>query len=123
MGASMLQMQPKENQALQPNLDPAVKDYDALAPAQVPADHSQDDWTTEEFDGDELAEGWEDETDEDDDGPLNVDLHHQDENDENEHELLKEGNGFCSVGEKNDPVAHRRRCCGDRRRSSSCGCR
>jgi len=148
----MLQMQLKENQAPK-NIDPAVKDYDAPAPAG-----SQGDMTTEEFDDDlwevdnELAEGWEDETDEDDndlwedgtdedDNDLSkVDLHHQDENDEDDYELLMKIN--MSLGAKglgcpekpchrrrrigepqckfpNNPVVHRRRCCADRRRGLS----
>jgi len=116
--ASMLQMQPKTNQALQPNLDPAVKDI-----------------TTEEYDDgegeiddDELVEGREDGTDEDDDDLWNS-LHHQDENDEDEHKLLKDaqaqagapkgwnfGDSHCN--------ASRRRCCvrtnGRRRRKDKC---
>jgi len=107
--ASMLQMQPKTNQALQPNLDPAVKDI-----------------TTEEYDDgegeiddDELVEGREDGTDEDDD------YLHQDENDEDEHKLLKDAqaqadgppNGLTGCGSNS-----RRRCCvrANRRRKDKC---
>jgi len=132
--ASMLQMQPKTNQALQPNLDPAVKDYDAPAPAPAPVDDSQGDITTEDYDDgedeiddDELVEGREDGTAEDDDDLWNS-LHHQDENDEDEHKLLKDAQAQAGAPKGWKPFdshcnASRRRCCvrtSGRRRKDKC---
>jgi len=98
---SLLQVQPKVDQALQPILA---------------ADDSQgEDWIDDDDDG-FPEDDWEDETDEDDKDLLKDALRHQDENDEDEHKLLKEtqAEGLGCV----DFAAERRRCSGHRRRVS-----